>query len=579
MVRGKSDSKMLRVLNIKNFAVIDQATFDLGPGLNVLTGETGAGKTIVLNALGLILGGRITSEIIRHGEEEATVEALFESLPRVLQHRLREAGHGNEDELVIRRIVSRSGKNRIYLNGSLCPSSLLAEIGCQLIRIYGQHEHHSLMRPESHLAILDAYGGLEDRAEELKKRYLVFRTAWDHLEKANEKLERAKREEDLLRAQADEISRASLQIGEEEELQARKKILTHAEKLYQGCREEQEILYEGEDAVVGRLGRCLLRLRELASIDNTLNEPAELLSSSLAQLEEATSTLRHYTDRVEFDPQALEQLEDRLAEINRLKRKYNGSVEDILKIRARVEQDLADLDRGEEEMGALRKDLEEARRSAWEGAEALSNERRRIARRIKKDLEREVESLGMPRTQFEIRFLSIEEKQDEPPFLIRGRKITEEGIDQVEFYFSPNPGEPVKPLAKFASGGELSRVMLAIKSLVLTRGEIPTLLFDEVDAGIGGSVAEMVGNKLKRVADSHQVICVTHLPQIAALANSHYVVEKEIAKGRTFAKVKRLGDRERVSEVARMLGGIKVTDQAKRHAAEMIKIHQTGSTD
>jgi DNA repair protein RecN (Recombination protein N) len=570
---------MLRELSIKNFAVIDQVALDLGPGLNVMTGETGAGKTIILNALGLLLGGRTSSDIIRHGEEEATVEGLFESLPQALQQRLRETGHGSEDELIIKRIVSRSGKNRIYLNGSLCPLTLLAEIGSHLIRIYGQHEHHSLLRSESHFALLDAHGGLEDKAEEMKKKYHSFRTAWDHLREAREKLERARREEDLLRAQAEEISWASLRIGEEEELQARKEILIHAEKLHQGCREGEEILYEGDDAVVSRLGRVLARLKELAGIDNTLDNPVELINSSLAQLEEATSALRHYTDRVEFDPQALEQLEDRLAEINRLKRKYTGSIEDILKIRERVEQDLASLERGGAELGALEQALEETRRSAWEEAEVLSNERIRVSRKIKKELEKEVESLGMPKTVFEARFLHEEEIQDDPPFLIGGRKMTEDGIDQVEFYFSPNPGEPVKPLAKVASGGELSRVMLAIKSLVLTRGEIPTLLFDEVDAGIGASVAEMVGNKLKKVADSHQVICVTHLPQIAALTNSHYVVEKEIAKGKTFAKVKKLSDRDRVSEIARMLAGIKVTDQAKRHAAEMIKIHQSHSTD
>jgi DNA repair protein RecN (Recombination protein N) len=570
---------MLRELSIKNFAVIDQVALDLGPGLNVLTGETGAGKTIILNALGLLLGGRTSSDIIRHGEEEATVEALFESLPQALQLRLGEAGFGDENELIIRRIVSRSGKNRIYLNGSLCPLTLLDEIGGHLIRIYGQHEHHTLLRSESHLALLDAHGALEDKAEEMKMRYHSFRTAWDQLREAREKLERARREEDLLRVQAEEISRASLRMGEEEELQARKEILIHAEKLHQGCKNAEEILYEGEDAVVGRLGKVLTRLKELAGIDNTLNNPVELINSSLAQLEEATSALRHYTDRVEFDSQAKEQLEDRLAEINRLKRKYSGSVEDILKIRERVEQDLSALDRGGEEIGALEQVLEKTRRSAWEEAETLSSERSRVSRKIKKELEREVENLGMPKTVFEARFLREEGIQDDPPFLIGGRKMTQEGIDQIEFYFSPNPGEPVKPLAKVASGGELSRVMLAIKSLVLTRGEIPTLLFDEVDAGIGGSVAEMVGNKLKKVANSHQVICVTHLPQIAALANFHYVVEKEIAKGKTFTKVKKLSDRDRVSEVARMLGGIKVTDQAKRHAAEMIKIHHSGSTE
>lgn len=562
---------MLRELQIKNFAVIDQVALDLGPGLNVLTGETGAGKTIILNSLGLISGGRISSDIIRHGEEEASVEALFGVLPGQLRDKLREGGYGDEEDLVIKRIVSRSGKNRIYLNGGLCPLGFLSEAGAHLIHIYGQHEHQALLKSESHLKLLDAYGGLEEKAEEMEKRYHSLGLAWDGLRQARELLERRKREEELLRAQTQEISQARLQMGEEEELKATKNILIHAEKLYQGCKEGEELLYEGEDALVSRLGRYVLRLRDLANIDGGLNDAVELLNSSLAQLEEATSVLRRHTDRVQFDPGALEKLEDRLAEINRLKRKYNGSIEDILKIREEVEGELKALEHGEEEVPALERTFEEARRSAWQFAEGLSHERKRVAKKFKKEMEKEVESLGMPGTIFEVRFLGVEEGGDDPPFLVGGRRVTEQGMDQLEFYFSPNPGEALKPLAKIASGGELSRLMLAIKSLVLTKGDIPTLLFDEVDAGIGGRVAEIVGKKLKKVAASHQVICVTHLPQIAALADSHYVVQKEVVKGRTFAEVRRLDDEERIAEVARMLGGVKITEKTKRHAEEMVK--------
>ncbi len=562
---------MLRELRIKNFAIIDQATLELGPGLDALTGETGAGKTIVLNALGLILGGRISSDIIRQGEEEATVEALFDSLPQPLRCKLQEADYGDEDELIIKRIVSRSGKNRIYLNGSLSPLSLLSELGSYLIHIYGQHEHHGLLNPESHLLLLDAYGGLEDKAAEVKKRYHEFRNAWDQLSRAKETLARQVREEALLREQVEEISRASLRIGEEEELQTKKNILNHAEKLYTGCQEGEEILYEAEDSLVSRLGRVHLRLQGLATIDPSFNETVELLNSALAQLEEATSGLRRYKSRVEFDPQALERLDDRLAELNRLKRKHNGSIEDIIKIGEKAEQELAALNRGAEGIVALEQALEETRRIAWAEAEALSTLRKRAAKSFRKDLEKETEGLGMARTQFDVHFLAGKEGREESPFSEGGKTLAEEGIDLVELYFSPNPGEDVKPLAKIASGGELSRVMLAIKSLVLTKGEIPTLLFDEVDAGIGGRVAEMVGNKLKKVAESHQVICVTHLPQVAALANSHYVVEKEVAKGRTFTKVRKLADKEKVTEIARMLGGIKITEQTKRHAQEMLK--------
>ncbi|MEK6600824.1 MAG: DNA repair protein RecN [Candidatus Binatota bacterium] len=562
---------MLRELRIKNFAVIDKAALDLGPGLNVLTGETGAGKTIVLNALGLISGGRVSSDIIRQGEDEASVEALFGALPEAHRSKLLEGGYGNEDELVIKRVVSRSGKNRIYLNGSLCPLGFLSEVGGYLIHIYGQHEHQALLKPETHLKLLDSYAGLEGKSEEMKERYRALSLAWDSLKQAKEMLEKRKREEELLRSQLQEISQARLQAGEEQELKARKNILIHAEKLYQGCKEGEDLLYEGEDALVGRLGRYVLRLRELANIDGGLNVAVELLNSSSAQLQEATAVLRRYTGKVQFEPGALEQLEDRLAEINRLKRKYNGAVEDILKIQEKVAEELKALDRGEEEIPALEQIFEGARGSAWQIAEALSMERKRVSKKFKKEMEKEVEGLGMPGTIFEVRFLSEEGDGYEPPFLVGGKKVTEQGMDQVEFYFSPNPGEAVKPLAKIASGGELSRLMLAIKSLVLTQGDIPTLLFDEVDAGIGGKVAEIVGKKLKKVAASHQVLCVTHLPQIAALADSHYVVRKEVAKGRTFTEVKKLNDKERVEEVARMLGGVKITEKTKRHAEEMVK--------
>lgn len=562
---------MLRELQIKNFAVIDQVALDLGAGLNVLTGETGAGKTIILNALGLLLGSRVSSEIIRYGEEEASVEALFGPLPKMLREGLREAGYAEEEELVIKRSISRSGKNRVHLNGSLCPLAFLSEVGGRLIHIYGQHEHQALLRSETHLGLLDAYGGLEEKAEEMKAQHDSLKVAWERMRQATDLLERRRREEEGLRAQVEEISQARLRTGEEEELEAKKNVLVHAERLYQGCKEGEEILYEGEEALVARLGRFLTRLRELANIDQDLKPAVELLNSSLAHVEEATSVLRRYTDRIDFEPNALEQVESRLAELSRLKRKYRGSVAEILEKLNGLERELQALERGEGEISILERSLEEARRSSWETAEALSIERRRLARRFKKEMEDEVRTIGMPGTNFEVHFLESETREDDPPFLLGGRKLTEQGVDQVEFYFCPNPGEPLKPLAKIASGGEISRVMLAIKSLVLAKEDIPTLLFDEVDAGIGGSVAEVVGKRLKKVAATRQVICVTHLPQIAALADSHFVVRKGAQKGRTFTEVHKLDGKERVAEVARMLGGMKITEKTLRHAEEMVK--------
>ena len=562
---------MLRELQIKNFAVIDQASLELGSGLNVLTGETGAGKSLILNALGLISGGRATSDVIRHNEEEATVEAMFDDVPEEVKQKLQEAGYGINEELIVRRIVSRSGKNRVYLGGSLCPVNLLLDIGPSMVQIYGQHEHHTLLKPETHLGLLDAFGGIVAEAAIMNQKFHALATATQRLLKARQILEKGKKEEEQLAAQAEEIANARLRPEEEEELQAKKDILIHAEKLYQGCREGEELLYEGENALMSRLGRYSNKLRDLADIDDGLRFTVELLESALAQLEEANAGLRRYAERVHFEPGALEQVEDRLAEIHRLKRKYNGSVEEILAMEAEAVRELHALDRSTEEISALERSFEDARQAAWETASALSVKRQRVAKRFKKEMEREAKQLGMPDTVFEVRFFDLPDAEDAPPFVLGGKKLTELGSDQVEFYFSPNRGEPPKPLARIASGGELSRLMLAIKSLALSAGGSPTLLFDEVDAGIGGGVAEIVGKKLKQVAGTHQILCVTHLPQIAALADSHHIIRKEVVKDRTSTMVDKLTPSQRVEEVARMLGGIKITERTRRHAEEMVR--------
>jgi DNA repair protein RecN (Recombination protein N) len=561
---------MLRELRIKNFAVIEEVALELGPGLNILTGETGAGKSIILNALELISGGRVTSDLIRHRQEEASVEALFDGVPAIVSTRLRKAGYEFDDELIIKRVLSRSGKNRIYLGGSLAPLNLLEEVGSSLVHIYGQHEHHALLRPETHLSLLDGFGALTTSAEEMSMKFHAMLSAWYRVKEVREGLERRKKHRALLETQAEEIARARLRPEEEEELLVKKNLLVHAEKLYQGCREGEELLYEGENALISRLGRYGTKLRDLANIDAGLKNTVELLHSALVQLEEANAELRRHAGRADFEPRALEELEDRLAEIHRLKRKYGGPVEDILRLQAEVAEELAALDRGAEELPLLEREFENARNSAWEAAGRLSLERQKVAKRLKREMEREAKTLGMAETIFDVHFVDSPDQNNNPPIVLGGKTITEHGTDQIGFHFSPNPGEPPKPLARVASGGELSRLMLAIKSLVLTPGDIPTLLFDEVDAGIGGGVAEIVGKKLKHVASSHQVICVTHLPQIAALADSHHIVLKEVVAGRVSTHVKRLDETERIEELARMLGGIKITDRTRRHAEEML---------
>lgn len=562
---------MLRELRIRNFAVIDEVVLELKPGLNIITGETGAGKTIILDALGLIAGQRGSTDVIRNREDEASVEALFDSLPEELSEKLGNAGFEAEDEIVIKRIVSRSGKNRIYLNGSLAPRAVLAEIGATLVQIYGQHEHQTLLQPETHLSLLDGFAELEAPARSMQMSYKILTASWNELNQVKQSIEQKRREKALLETQLEELERARLKPGEEEELRAAKNVLVHSEKLYQGCREGEDLLYESDAALVARLGKYSGRLRELAGVDQHLRPTVELLESSLAQLQEAAAQLRRYAERIHFDRNSLEQVEERLAEIQRLKRKYGGSVEDILRVHEEIRESLGSLEQGEGKIAALEKTFADVRQTAWDTAEKISTARQRAAKKLKRDMEREVRTLGMPETTFEVRFTTHDEKADVPPFFVGGKKLTERGMDQVEFYFSPNPGEPPKPLARIASGGELSRLMLALKALVLTAGEASTLLFDEVDAGIGGRVAEIVGKKLKQVAARQQVLSVTHLPQIAALADAHYVVEKEVEQGRTFTRVKQLSERDRIAEIARMLGGIKITDQARRHAEELVR--------
>ena len=562
---------MLRELRIRNFAVIDEVVLELKPGLNIITGETGAGKTIILDALGLIAGQRGSTDVIRNREDEASVEALFDALPEELSEKLGNAGFEAEDEIVIKRIVSRSGKNRIYLNGSLAPRAVLAEIGASLVQIYGQHEHQTLLQPDTHLGLLDGFAELETQANSMQMSYKTLTASWNELNQVKQSLEQKRREKALLEAQLEELERARLTPGEEEELRAAKNVLAHSEKLYQGCREGEDLLYESDAALVGRLGKYSGRLRELAGVDQHLRPTVELLESSLAQLQEAAAQLRRYAERIHFDRNSLEQVEERLAELQRLKRKYGGSIEDILRVHQEIKEALGSLEEGESKIAALEKTFADARQTAWDTAEKISTARQRAAKKLKRDMEREVRTLGMPETTFEARFMTHDEKADMPPFFVGGKKLTERGMDQVEFYFSPNPGEPPKALAKIASGGELSRLMLALKALVLTAGEASTLLFDEVDAGIGGRVAEIVGKKLKQVAARQQVLSVTHLPQIAALADAHYVVEKEVEQGRTFTRVKQLSERDRIAEIARMLGGIKITDQARRHAEALVR--------
>lgn len=548
---------MLTDLTIKNIAIIDALHISFKEGLTVLTGETGAGKSIIIDAVGLIMGGRASADLIRSGEDEAVVEALFDiSAQPDVTRQLRDCGFDCDNELLVKRSISRAGKNRVFINGSLATLALLAEIAPRLINIYGQHESQTLLRPENHLRLLDAYAGLNGQREEFARLFDRLRMLQERLGVLDEEEREAERRLDLLSYQSDEISRAALQAGEEEELEARRQVLAGAERLGSTAASAFERLYEGDGAILGQLRRIKNAIAEISAIDHSLDGLAASLENAYLQVEDAAIVLRDYSSRIEADPAGLQQADDRLDLINRLKRKYAPTVEAILEFKHGLDSEIESLKGREQARHDLEAEQERLAQEVRQRGSDLTARRTAAAVALSKALAAEVHQLAMKNAVVE----TVLEPLSEP---------RASGYERVELLFSPNPGEPPRPLARIASGGELSRLMLAFKQ-VLPEGDVPTLIFDEVDTGIGGATSEMVGKKLKNVASLQQVLCITHLAQVAVFAGQHLRVEKQVAGGRTTTQVVALADGERTREVARMLAGARITDSALSHAAEML---------
>jgi DNA repair protein RecN (Recombination protein N) len=554
---------MLLELRIKNFAIIDELNLFFSKGFNILTGETGAGKSIILNAVHLLLGDKATEEWIRSSEEEASVDALFDISGNLeIKERIKEKaphlqGAGEEDSLLIRRVISRSSRGKVLINGNLATLGVLSEMGEGLLSIYGQHEHQSLQRVETHVDILDDFGGLLGLREEFQKQYQEFVSLSEEVGRIRAEKERRAKERELMAFQSKEIEVSGIQIGEEESLKEERTILTHAKKLMDFAHVSEETLYSEEGSAIERIQKILNQGREMATIDPSLSQPLKALESTLIQLEEIALALRDYSRRVEINPTRLDEIENRLEEIDRLKRKYGSTVEEVLSFKHRIDEELKSFTSDEEKLSQLKGRLEPLRQTVIDLGKKLSGERKKVALELKKSVEKELNSLGMKKTIFEIHI-------DPLPLSLKG-------VDRVEFLISPNVGEEVKPLAKIASGGELSRIMLAMKRILAKVGGRQVLIFDEVDSGIGGAMAEVVGKKLRELSRHHQVICVTHLPQIACFADQHHSVRKEVKAGRTITLVDRLDKESIVDEIARMLGGVKVTEKTRAHAKEMIE--------
>lgn len=564
---------MLSHLSISNFALIDHLELDLSPGFNALTGETGAGKSIIVDAMSILLGGRADSDLIRTGSDQALVEGVFtlsEELQRESLLPLLE-GHGvkGEGDLILSRELNRQGRHICRLNGHIVPLRSLRDVGQRLIDIHNQGEHLSLLRVWEHLEFLDRFGGLTDLRVKVEAKVRALYGVRRELERLLADERELARRIDLLQYQVREIKAARLEPGEEEELEREHNLLANAEQLSTQINAAYEALYEGREdqgAALDRLGEARRLLASLEEIDPQLRERRTTIEEASAQLEEVARSLRSYRDGIDYSPQRLAQVEERLGLIYNLKRKYGDSIEEILRFGERAARELEEIVHSEERIEELKSEEEELLAEIGSLAGQLSLARREAAQRLAEAVEAQLWELQMEKARFVV---ALEQVEDPEGVEVNGQRFAFDvrGIDRAEFVISPNPGEPLKPLSKIASGGETCRFMLALKSVLSTVDEIPSLIFDEIDAGLGGRGGEVIGRKLWRLTADHQVLCVTHLPQIAAFGDAHFKVSKEQVGERTVTRAQLLDEPRRLEELAQMLG--QVTESIQMSAQEI----------
>jgi len=554
---------MLSELRIVNFALIELLTLRFQSGFTVLTGETGAGKSLLIDAIALLVGGRASTDQIRTGEDEAQLEASFhlpDTHPLLQQLRSLDLIGPHESELILRRVLSRSGRHRVYLNGGLCPLRVLEELGGTLVDIHGQHEQQSLLATAKQLDALDAFGRLHELRERYEQTYQGWKDLLAQLEALqHEGVDRA-RLEDMLRFQSQEIEQAGLLPDEEERVRHERQRLVHAHRLRELAHEAYVELQEDEQAVLTRLGRIERTLAELAQTDPAMGDCEQAAKDSAIQLKELAGRLRDYAERLEADPDRLAVVEDRLDLIQQLKKKYGGSVEAVLATGRRVQEELQLLDNREERTAELTVQLDESARRLRTLAQQLSKKRIDAAKRMTTLVGAELVALKMEQAIFQVTVSSDESDEGLGPA----------GRDRAEFLLSSNTGEPPRPLGRVASGGELSRIMLALKTVLAEMDQVPVLVFDEIDTGVGGAVAAAMGTRLRKLGSFHQVFCITHLPQVAAQAEHHLLVEKGLESQRTSTSVRSLKGIGREEEIARMLGGLTITKKVRETAAELI---------
>ncbi len=566
-------ASMLSLLKIKNIALIDSVEIEFGPGLNLLTGETGSGKSIIVDSLGALTGDRVSSDIIKEGAETAQIEGVF-TLPKSegLKTMVDEGGieidaRDSSTELIVRRELSLSGKNRVFINNQSVTKAYLKRIGKFLVDIHGQGEQAALFDTGTHLELLDEFADSEQCIQTtaaVYREWAATRSELVALEKdESEKLQLL----DILRFQVDEIKKADLNPGETEDLEEEKRRLNNVEKLSALSEDAYALLYENAESTAATLEKASGKIAELGEYDGRFREYLEALETARAVIDDLAITTRDFRNHLEFSPERLEEIENRLAEISRLKRKYGDSVDAVLAHLRQAEERLENIETAEFREEELRKKLTSFRGDYLQTAAELSSKRTTAARKFESEVEENLKAVALEKAIFEVRLDSP--SKEEQASQNSDKVFSSKGFDRVEFYFSANAGESPKPLVKIASGGEASRLMLILKTTAKGGSADKAAVFDEIDAGIGGRVAEAVGLKLKELSKTQQVLCVTHQPQIASLADKHFLVEKEM-KDRTIIGVRELDPAERIEEIARMLAGETITETARRHAGEML---------
>ncbi|WP_404468361.1 DNA repair protein RecN [Sutcliffiella horikoshii] len=561
---------MIAELTIKNFAIIESLSVSFDKGLTVLTGETGAGKSIIIDAIHLLAGGRGSHEFVRFGEKRAELEGLFlledEKHPayRVCQ----ELGIEIEDEMVVlRREIHATGKSVCRVNGKLVTIALLREVGQTLVDIHGQHEHQELMDPDLHLSLLDQFGGaaVQKELKEYRNIYSSFKDVEKRLLELTENEQKVAHRLDLLQFQAEEISNAQLTVNEEDELLEERNKISNYERLYQSLNNCYHAMH-GEQKGLDWVGQAMSESEGLEEIDKNLKDVHEIISNSYYQLEELSYRIRDEIDQLEFDPNRLDFIEGRLNEIKQLKRKYGTTVAEVLEYASKIEEELETLQNRDSHIHQLQESLESLKQDLALEAKSLTDARRKASEKLMKSIHKELKDLYLEKAIFDVNMDVKKEKASGDAV------FSKNGVDVVEFYLTTNPGEPLKPMAKVASGGELSRIMLALKSIFSRHQGITSIIFDEVDTGVSGRVAQAIAEKIYQVSVDSQVLCISHLPQVAAMSDTHLFISKEVSGERTKTKVRGLDQDEKVREIGRMISGVEITSLTKEHARELLEI-------